>query len=119
MKKQFLAAFSIVFVMAFAVAVFAFNQSSNKTSAASCAMKNDCPLKGKNAQTASVKTDGSCCDNPDCCCKNGSCPLKAKGAKHSESGDCCDDCCGGSCPMNEKQTAQTENKNASSKIAGV
>lgn len=113
---------SIVFVMAFAVAVYAFNQtnSSNKTAASSCAKSDDCPLKNKNAQTAGLKTDGSCCDNDDCCCKNGSCPLKASGEK---SADCCDSCCGGSCPMNEKQTAatavQTENEKASHKTAGA
>ena len=124
MKKKFLAMFSIVFVMAFAVAVFAINQThnSNAKTVSSCPLSDNCPLKGKNAQTAGVKTDGdSCCDKADCCCKNGSCPLKAKGANASES--CCDNCCGGSCPMKEKQSAanavQTENEKASHQTAGV
>ncbi len=120
MKKKFLAVFSIVFVMAFAVAVFAFNQSSAKTAAESCAMKDDCPLKGKNAETAGMKTDGSCCDKADCCCKTGACPMKAKDEK---SADCCDNCCGGSCPMKEKQSAanavQAENEKASQQTGGV
>lgn len=123
MKKKFVMMFSIVFVMAFAVAVYAFNQtnSSAKASAPSCAMvKDNCPLKGKNAQIAGVTTDGSCCDKADCCCKDGSCPMKAIGEK---SADCCNNCCGGSCPMKDKQATanavQTENEKASTKIAGA
>ena len=122
MKKKFITVFSLVFVMAFAVAVYAFNQTSisAKASASSCAMKDNCPLKGKNAQTAGVKTGDSCCDKADCCCKNGSCPMKASGEK---SADCCDNCCGGSCPMKEKQSAtsglKTENEKASHQTAGV
>lgn len=123
MKKKLFAMFSIVFVMAFAVAIYAFNQTGNvaEASASNCAMvKDDCPLKGGNAPTAGVVTGGSCCDKADCCCKSGACPMKASGAK---SADCCDNCCGGSCPMKEKQStanaAQTENENASAKTAGV
>ena len=123
MKKKFITMFSIVFVMAFAVAVYAFNQTNNpvKASASSCAMvKDDCPLKGKNAQTAGVVTGNSCCDKADCCCKSGACPMKANGEK---SADCCGNCCGGSCPMKERQStanaAQTENEKALAKIAGV
>ena len=123
MKKRFLTIFSIVFVMAFAVAVYAFNQSNTTSAnaAVSCAMKDNCPLKGENAQTAGVKTDGSCCDMPDCCCKNGSCPMKKSGEKSSS--DCCDNCCGGSCSMKEKQSAttavQTEKESSLHKTAGV
>ncbi len=123
MKKKFITMFSIVFVMAFAVAVYAFNQtgSSVKASASSCAMvKDDCPLKGKNAQTVAVVTGDSCCDKADCCCKSGACPMKASGEK---SANCCDNCCGGSCPMKEKQSTakavQTENEKTSHKTAGV
>lgn len=123
MKKKFTTMFSIVFVMAFTVAIYAFNQtdSSVKASASSCAMvKDDCPLKGKNALTVAVVTGDSCCDKAGCCCKSGACPMKAGGAK---SADCGDNCCGGSCPMKEKQSAanaaQTENEKASAKTAGV
>ncbi|MCY7376394.1 MAG: hypothetical protein LH472_10540 [Pyrinomonadaceae bacterium] len=124
MRKKFLAMFSIVFVMAFAVAVYAFNQtnSSNKTTASCCAKSDNCPLKDKNAQTAGLKTDGSCCDKADCCCKSGACPMKANGAKTSENGDCCDNCCGGSCPMKEKQTTaavKAENESCPHLTAGV
>ena len=122
MKKKFLTMFSIVFVMAFAVAVYAFNQTGSLVTATSMSgVKSDnCPLKGKNAQTAGLQTDGSCCDNADCCCKGGSCPMK----KSSENAaDCCGNCCGGSCPMKEKQTTttavQTEKESCPHRTAGV
>jgi hypothetical protein len=122
MKKKFLTIFSIVFVMAFAVAVYAFNQSNTTSAntAVSGAMKNNCPLKGKNAQTAGVKSGDSCCDKADCCCKGDSCPMKQSGGNN---GDCCGNCCGGSCPMKEKQTTaaavQTEKETCLHKTAGV
>ncbi len=123
MKRKFLTMFSIVFVMAFAVAVYAFNQSNTTSAnaAVSGAMKDNCPLKGKNAQTAEVKSGDSCCDNADCCCKSGSCPMKMSGEKSGS--DCCGNCCGGSCPMKEKQTTanavQTEKESCPHKTAGV
>ena len=116
MKKKFLTIFSIVFVMAFAVAVYAFNQS-NTTSANAA---ESCAMKGKNAQTAGVKSGDSCCDKADCCCKGGSCPMKMSG---ENAADCCGNCCGGSCPMKEKQTTatavQTEKESCPHKTAGV
>ena len=107
MKKKFLTVFSIVFVLAFAAAVYAFNQStaSAETRASSGANSEaSCPLKNKNAQMATAEnhSTGSCCDNADCCCKGGSCPMKASGEKGAA--DCCADCCGGSCPMKDKET---------------
>ena len=120
MKKKFLTIFSIVFVMAFAVAVYAFNQSKTVNAVSFGAKSDNCPLKGKNAQTAGVKTDGSCCDKADCCCKGDSCPMKMSG---ENTGDCCGNCCGGSCPMKEKQTTeaavQTEKESCPHKTAGV
>ena len=122
MKKKFLTLFSIVFVMAFAAAIYAFqSNTTNANAAGSCAMKDNCPLKDKNAQTVGVKSDDSCCDMPDCCCKNGSCPMKKSSEKSGS--DYCDNCCGGSCSMKEKQSAandaETQKDNASHKVAGV
>jgi len=122
MKKKFLTAFSLVFVLAFAVAVYAFNQTNLSAKAAdSCCAKSDsCPLKGKNASTDTAKTENSCCDNADCCCKGDACPMKASG---ENAADCCGNCCGGSCPMKEKQAtataAPTENESCPHKTAGV
>lgn len=108
MKKQLLTVFSIVFVLAFAVAVYAFNQNANSGNAAalSCAKSGNCPLRNKNAQTAEDHAPDSCCGKADCCCcKGDSCPMKASG--ENASADCCGNCCGGSCPMKNKQTAAT------------
>lgn len=132
MKKKFLTAFSIVFVLAFAAAVFAFNQSTKSveaviaaaatTTVSTDAKSSDCPLKNKNAQmTAENHSTESCCDKADCCCKSGSCPMKSSGEKMAA--DCCADCCGGSCPMKNKQveTSAVQPKDASchhDKIAG-
>ena len=123
MKRKFLTTFSIVFVLAFAAAVFAFNQSTNSVEAVIAAAattvsidekSNDCPLKNKNAQmTAENHSTGSCCDNADCCCKSGACPMKASGEKSAA--DCCANCCGDSCPMKNKQveTSAVQTKDAS------
>ena len=122
MKKKFLTIFSLVFVLAFAAAVYTFNQTGVLAKAAdSCCAKSDsCPLKGKNASTGTAKTEGSCCDKADCCCKGDSCPMKMSGEKAA---DCCSNCCGDSCPMKGKQTTatavQTENESCSHKTAGV
>lgn len=105
--------FGIVFIMAFTVAVYAFNQTNDadKTTASCCAKKENCPLKNKNAATATAEnaSTDSCCANADCCCKTGACPMKARGEK---SADCCANCCGGSCPMKNKSAetvaAQTD-----------
>ena len=122
MKKKFLTIFSLVFVLAFAVAVYAFNQTNLSAKASdTLSVKSDsCPLKSKNAQTVAVKSEGSCCDNADCCCKGDSCPMKMSG---ENAADCCGNCCGGSCPMKQKQTtataAQPENESCLHKTAGA
>ena len=88
-----------MFVLTLGIVAFAVNQSNNstKTTADSCAMK------GMNAQTADGQTKTSCCDSDDCCCKNGSCPMKMSG--ENASGNCC--CSGGSCPMKNKDAQAT------------
>jgi hypothetical protein len=115
MKKKFLTIFSIVFVLAFAAAVYAFNQSTNpsKTTASCCAKKDSCPLKNKSAAATEKNSTVSCCDKADCCCKSGACPMKSSGEK--EAADCCGNCCGGSCPMKDKQTetSMVQTKDAS------
>lgn len=99
--------FSIVFVLAFTVAVYAYNQTNNSVGKMSscCAKKDNCPMKNKQA-TAETGAKTSCCDNADCCCKTGSCPMKATG-ENASSESCCDNCCGGSCPMKNKESQMT------------
>lgn len=105
MKKKFLTVFSIVFVLALAAAVYAFNQSTvfGETIVATGAKTDNCPLKNKNAQTVAAENHSShsCCDNANCCCKSGACPMKSSSEKGSA--DCCGNCCGGSCPMKNEQ----------------
>ena len=103
MRKKILLAISAMFVLALTVAVFAFNQSNNssKTAADSCAMK------GMHVQAADGQAKTSCCDRDDCCCKNGSCPMKSSGEAASAS--CC--CSGNSCPMKNKESASVDAKN--------
>lgn len=117
MKKKFLTMFSIVLVLAFAVAVYAYNQtnvSAEKTTSC-CAKKDNCPLKNKQA-TAETDVKTSCCDNADCCCKTGSCPMKAK-SENASSENCCDNCCGGSCPMKNKESQMTAIQTSGETIA--
>ncbi len=99
MKKRILLAISTMFILMLGIVAFAVNQSinSSKTSADSCAMK------GMNARTADGQTKTSCCDRDDCCCKNGSCPMKSSGENASAS--CC--CSGDSCPMKDKNAPAT------------
>ncbi len=106
MKKRILLAITTMFVLMLGIVAFAVNQSNNssKTAADSCAMK------AMNAQSADGQTKTSCCDRDDCCCKNGSCPMKSSGENASAS--CC--CSGGdSCPMKIKdaQTTGVDTKN--------
>ncbi len=97
MKKRILLAITTMFILMLGIVAFAVNQSNNssKTAADSCAMK------AMNAQSADGQTKTSCCDRDDCCCKNGSCPMKKEGAVASES--CCSNCCGDACPMKNEQ----------------
>ena len=69
-----------------------------------------CPLAKKSNCAKSFEKDlreSFIVESPilDCCCKNGSCPMKSNGENAS---DCCDNCCGGSCPTQDKQTATTD-----------
>lgn len=119
-------ALTAVFVLALAMAVYAFNKTTDesKTTAASCcAKKDDCPLKNKGAQTVAAENASteSCCDKSDCCCKTGACPMKASGEKSAA--DCCGNCCGGSCPMKNKletesAVSQTTKESCQHKTAG-
>lgn len=114
MKKKFLIALSAVFVLGLAMAVYAFNQTTNnsaKTSASCCAKSDDCPLKNKNAATAENQSTDSCCDTDDCCCKNGSCPMKSSGETGATA--CCD-----SCPMKNKEAQMTMTQADDASVAG-
>ncbi len=99
MKKRILLAITTMFILTLGIVAFAVNQSNNstKTAADSCAMKD------MNAQTADGQTKTSCCDKDDCCCKNGSCPMKMSG--ENASANCC--CSGGSCSMKNKDAQAT------------
>jgi hypothetical protein len=106
MKKRILLAITTMFVLMLGIVAFAVNQSNNSSKPAavdSCMMK-------MNAQTADGQTKTSCCDKDDCCCKNGSCPMKSSEEKASTS--CC--CGGDSCPMKNKdaQATSVDTKNA-------
>lgn len=125
MKSKVLVALTVMFVLAFAAAVYAFNRTNetDKTTASCCAKKDNCPLKDKNAQTtAENHSTESCCDKADCCCKTGACPMKSSGEKNSA--DCCANCCGGACPMKNKQAEnsavdQTKEESRQHKTAGI
>lgn len=98
MKKKFLLAISTMFILILGIVAFAVNQSNNSSkTAASCAM-----MKAMNAQTADGQTKTSCCDMDDCCCKNGSCPMKSSG--ENASANCCDCCGSDACPMKDENT---------------
>lgn len=102
MKNRILVALTAVFVLGLAVAVYAFNRTASNDSHSAMSNMENCPMKDKSVQTVTATTENhSCCDNADCCCKTGACPMKAKGEK---SADCCANCCGGSCPMKNKST---------------
>ena len=91
MKKQILLALSVVFVLGLVMAAFAYNQSSAGAS-------NSCPLMSMNVQASATQHSGaSCCDRDDCCCKNGSCPMKQQSENTSAH----------SCPMKEKNAQAT------------
>ena len=86
MKKRILLAISVLLVLGLGIVAFAFTTTNN-----------------------SAKTSMSCC------CKDGVCPMKAKGAATGEkTASCCDmpDCCckggGDSCPIKMKgETSKT------------
>ena len=98
MKKKILLAITTMFILTLGVVAFAVNQSNNSTKAAA----DSCAMKGMSAQ-ADGQTINSCCDKDDCCCKNGSCPMKMSG--ENASANCC--CSGGSCPMKNKDAQAT------------
>lgn len=99
MKNKFLIALTAVFVLGLAMAVYAFNRTTNDQTANASAVSS-CPMKDKTAATAENHSSHSCCDKANCCCKTGACPMKSSGA--TSAADCCANCCGGSCPMKNK-----------------
>ena len=109
MKKKILLAITTMFILTLGIVAFAVNQSNNsaKTATDSCAMK-------MNAQTADGQTKTSCCDRDDCCCKNGSCPMKMSGENASV--NCC--CSGDSCPIKNKDAQATTAEKKTDAVAG-
>jgi hypothetical protein len=100
MKKRILLAISAMFILTLGIVAFAVNQSNNSSKAAT----DSCAMKAMNAQTADGQTKTSCCDRDDCCCKNGSCPMKSSGENASAS-CCCSN--GDACPMKDKNAQAT------------
>lgn len=98
MKKRILAIFAIAALFTFAIAAYAYTQTSNTaaTAAASCCCKGDsCPMKGEHGKDHAKGEGHNCCGD--------SCPMKGE---HGKSGDHAKmeghNCCGDSCPMKKK-----------------
>jgi len=111
MKKKILLTISAIFILALGIVAFALNQSSNLSKTAA---PDSCAMKGMNASHTEGQTETSCCDKEDCCCKNGSCPMKKQSSENA-SDSCCSNCCGDACPMKDKQAqaAHVEAQNTS------
>ncbi|MEQ1762081.1 MAG: hypothetical protein ABL984_02940, partial [Pyrinomonadaceae bacterium] len=120
MRKKLVASLSILAVLAFAIAAFAYTQNTNTLAdkPSCCKSKDSCPMKSKHeghdANGEHAKMD--CCKKHDgdhakaegkSCCGD-SCPMKKKGeganatTAATDGKSCCCDCCGDSCPMKKK-----------------
>ena len=91
MRKKLIASLSILAVFAFAIAAFAYTQSSAPISdKPSCRKSKDsCPMKSKGHGSAGEHAKMDCCKKHD--------------GQHAEGNSC--DCCGDSCPMKKKDGA--------------
>ena len=119
MRKKLVASLSILAILAFAIAAFAYTQSTNTLADKPSCCKDSCPMKkkghdGHDSKDEHAKMD--CCKKHDgdhakmegSCCGD-SCPMKKKGdgaatAVSADAKGCCD-CCGDSCPMKKKDGA--------------
>jgi len=121
MKKKLVAALSILAIFAFAIAAFAYTQTTSTVAdkPSCCKSKDSCPMKAKghdghdaNGEHAKMdcckkhggdhaKTEGKSCD----CCGD-SRPMKKDGASATaataEGKDCCDNC---DCCKAKKETS--------------
>lgn len=97
MKKRIIVALTVVIALGLAMAVYALNQNYTSTHNPTA---DSCPMKDKHASGQTT----ACCDNDNCCCKTGNCPMN----KHSEMASM------ENCPMkkkDEKQTVSAEMQN--------
>lgn len=110
MKKKLIASLSILAVLAFAIAAFAYTQNASVVASAAscCKSKDSCPMKMKGHGESGEQAKTSCCKHDQgeaCDCCGDSCPMKkgegdavsAAPASSVEGEDCCDncDCCKG------------------------
>jgi hypothetical protein len=121
MRKKLIASLSILAIFAFAIAAFAYAQTTNTLADKPSCCGDSCPMTkkghdGHDAKAEHAKMD--CCKKHDgsegmaegkSCCGD-SCPMKKKGegaattaatAPAAEGKGGCD-CCGDSCPMKKK-----------------
>lgn len=79
MKKRILLAITVLLVFGLAIVAFAYNKTNHTSHKASmeCCCK-DGVCPMKGKGAASGEQTASCCDSPDCCCKGGACPMKNK-----------------------------------------
>ena len=121
MRKKLVASLSILAILAFAIAAFAYTQSTNTLADKPSCCKDSCPMKKKDHDGHDSKDEHAkmdCCKKHDgdhanmegSCCGD-SCPMKKKGdgaatatAVSADAKGCCD-CCGDSCPMKKKEGA--------------
>jgi hypothetical protein len=120
MKKKLIAALSIFAVFAFAIAAFAYTQSTNTLAdkPSCCKSKDSCPMKakghdghGSNGEHAKMdcckKHDGQHAEGAACDCCGNSCTMKkgegtSAATASAEGKDCCDDC---DCCKGKKETS--------------
>ncbi len=106
MKRRILFALAIVSLFTLAIAAFAVNQTTTKTSAESascCKDKNDCPMKSKMGHGEGHMDHKAMAEGKDCC--GDSCPMKNGAAATADGHSCSCDCCGDSCPMKKNEGA--------------
>jgi hypothetical protein len=88
MKKRILLAISVLLVLGLGIAAFAFKTTINHSheKASACCCKDG--FCPMKGKGAATGEATSCCDSPDCCCKGGgdSCPMKTKGETSQTTG---------------------------------
>lgn len=107
MKKRTLFLLTTLATLIFAIAAFAYNQSTSQvvTESSSCCKNSDsCPMKSKMKHDGHAEhKDGDHAKKEGHNCCGDSCPMKAKDGQSGEAKGCCGD----SCPMKKKDGAAT------------